>query len=779
MRKRIMAALAGLLLLMTAGCSRTAETFAITEYASKSENTFSSQRSEEEKACLSFIRSKMMKDGGVYTEYLDHEAGEELSGGHEILAESEGLLLEYAVRSGDEELYGEVKEYIAGVLEQDGYLSYRIEQDGTPRTVNAAVDDLRIIRGLYEGGDEELALVYAGWLRKTNVKNGLVVDYYSAEEDQSGDEMTLCYGDLTAMEYAARENPKWEEIRDRAEEVMCEGYLGDGFPFFHTRYHVQKQTYSSEDINMVESLLTVNYLSEVGRCPARTIEWMKEAVAGDGIYGSYSIDGQPLNKVESTAIYALCAMIAGNTGEQELYDMALERMLELQVTDKQSEVYGAFADSGTLKAHSFDNLTALLALRISGPGKGTDRVEDTFISSSDDQREILEQLVKGCGKTAVFESDGARAEQEAGKYTYVITTKEQTAQAALDSGCRVFSVGTENAYGIQEGLSYRKDTFAALDLGNVVQSEKKQKGLFYLDEISDGESFGRMQLPFGEEAPYAVVKDGYGYASYVRGEDLSTVALSSALHSFFGAESPEGRFFVMIDEVYPFSDMNMLTEMGEDLYERGIPYILRVMPVYENTSYPSYGEFTEKLKYLQAKGASVVLHEPIDQGEGYGPDTRENKLARSRWPLENAGVQIFPYEQEPVSLNLDFLKDVTAGEKQFPELPADTVIQFSVFEDKEEWEETLAFLEKKWFTVSDYRSLYTDEIPVYQKKTEESSYSYRETTEAAMEGFFNKSSRILIVVVVAAIGAFGVILAGSRRIYKQKFRRSDRKKENK
>lgn len=778
MGKRVLAVLAGLLLLMSSGCSRASQTHAITQYAPKSDNSFSLQRSEEENACIAFIREKMMDDGGVYTEYMEQEAEEELSGGHEVLAESEGLLLLYAVQAGDAELYEEVKGYILRVLQQDGYLSYRIGADGNPWTVNAAVDDLRIIRALYEGGDEEQAFRYAGWLRETNEKKGLVMDYYSAEEGRSGDEMTLCYGDLTAMEYAARENSKWEDIRDRTEEVMCGGYLGDEFPFFHTRYNVQKQTYSSDDINMVESLLTVNYLAEVGKCPAKTIEWLKKAVAGDGIYGNYSIDGQALSEVESTAIYALCAMIAGQTGEQELYDMALKRMLELQVTDTQSAVYGAFADSGTLQAHSFDNLTALLALRISGPEKTADAGADVLVSCLEDQRDILEQLVKGCGKSAVFETDTAKAAQESGDYSYVIATTEKCAETAFEAGCEVFSVGTEKAYGIQEDLSYQEDTFVSLDMGKAVQREKKQEKLFYLDEDTGGKSFGRMRLPFSEEAPYAVVKEGFGYASYLCGGDLSAVALSSALHTFFGVEKDTGKFYVMIDEVYPFSDMEMLTEMGGDLYERGIPYILRVMPVYENTSYPSYNSYLEKLKYLQAKGASIVLHEPIDQGEGYGADTRENKVSRSQWPLTNEGIQVFPFEEEPVSLSPDFLADVTNDEKRFPHLPVDTVLRFSIFNDKNKWEDTLELLDEKWLTVSDYRSLYTDEQPGYQEKTEDGNFAYRETEEAALEGFFNKTSTVLIVVVAAAIGVFGAILAGSRRIYKRKFRRSDRKKEN-
>lgn len=762
-----------LLLLLSSGCGMAVETVAVNEFAPQAETAFRAQSGEEEKICLAFLTGNMIKDGGVYTGYQNGSDNKELAKGHEVLSESEGLLLRYAVLAGEEAIYQEVKGYITGVLEQENYLSYRIDEESTPHLVNAAVDDLRIIRGLYEGGDAELADKYAANLLQTNEKRGLLVDFYSGEEEESGDAFTLCYGDLRAMEYAASENLRWEEIRDKTEQVMLKGYLGDAFPFFHTRYDVKKQTYSSDDINMVEALLTAFHLAEAGSCPLKTVEWLKQNLDSGPIYGTYSTTGDPLTEVESTAVYALCMMLGAQTGEQEIYEAARERMLAFQVTDSTSEVYGGFADSKTLTAHSFDNLMALLALRIEC-GQETVALEakaDVLVICDEDRQQAYEALLSGCGKRADYGADIALVSQDIDEYTYVISESPEGAELAEKRGKAVFSIGTDYAYGIEQEVVYQKDTILSFGFGKLVQTEEKRAELCYLNMSGEQSSFGWMELPFGKTVPYAVVENENGYASYFQEKDLSSVALSSALREFLGIAKGQGKFYVVIDEIYPFSDMEMLIEMGEALYENGIPYILRVMPVYENYSYPAFREFLDTLCYLQAKGGSVVLHEPIDQGTGYGPDVGESKLARAARAFKSGGVDVFPMEKMPVSISEDFLKRVSSSEKVFEGMPVDAMLILPVFEEAEAWQEYLELLSGKWLHVDSYRSLYTDKEPVYQGQDAEDRFVYREKEQAAMAGFFHRSSRVLLAVVAGAIAIFAVILISSRAIYNKKFRK--------
>lgn len=772
-RLLLAAVVSGLLL---NGCKQDAQVQKIVKYAKVAEYNTDGEKDEREKICFQFIRNHMMKNGGIYTGYLESDSSKELAGGHEVLGESEGLMLGYAVQTKDRELYQEIKEYIVGTLQKEDYLSYRVDQEGKPMEVNACVDDLRIIRGLYEGGDKELAFRYAKQLKKTNLKKGLLVDYYAASERKSGDEMTLCYGDLTAMDYIAAEEEEWQEIRENTEKVMLGGYLGDNFPFFQTRYNVKKGTYTSDSIFMIEGLLTAYHLAEAGKCPQTTVDWVEEQLEKGTIYGKYTIDGQPVEKVESTSIYAICVLIGQQTGNKKITQKALERLKDFQITEKESEVYGAFADSTTLSVYSFDNLMALHALRTVTSEKKqtteTGQKADTMLICKKKERKLLESFVKSCGKNADYISESHITQKTFKKYSYIVTTSEEVFPK-IPEGKKIFCIGTSKALGITDKLSYQKAGYVTFTMDDFTQTGKKKENLFYIDEGITGQYYGVMEMMPDKKVPYCVVKGNFGYASYVEEKDLSSIALSNAFHNFFGlSKKAKGKFYIMIDEIYPFTDEKMLIKMGEELYENGIPYILRVMPVYENLNYPEFSKWIQRLLYLQAKGGTVVLHEPINTN---GTDSEEmeleSKLLRAKNALENAGVQLYPMEEVSPIIDLDFLKRVNGKTRNFEQFPVDTMLVLPVYDNQEEWEKDLNVLKDKWLTVADYRANYTSQTPVYRKEQIQDDYVYREKEEVSMKSFFDRSNKILLMIVGIAVIIFTIILINSWRIYKDKFRK--------
>jgi hypothetical protein len=120
----------------------------------------------------------------------------------------------------------------------------------------------------------------------------------------------------------------------------------------------------------VESLLTVYHLSLADSCPEQTLKYLKKSLQSGKLYSVYDLNGAPKSLTESTAIYALCALIGAKENDADLYRAAINHMLAFQVLDPKSPVYGAFADAGTLQAFSFDNLLALLALQAGGVPAG-------------------------------------------------------------------------------------------------------------------------------------------------------------------------------------------------------------------------------------------------------------------------------------------------------------------------------------------------------------------------------------------------------------------------
>lgn len=325
-----------------------------------------------ESNCRVFVTEKLIQSGGVRTNFL--ETTQRLSDaatGSEVLSESQGLWMQYCALADDAPRYKEALRFVRDNLDTGVLLSYRYDpQDGTRYPVNAAVDDLRILRALLLGGqqfgrkqDETLARQWARRLYETNVRDGRLHDFYDDDTGMGNSFLTLCYADLQALSQLARLDGDWQPVYNSALGTAKGGYISDAFPFFMTRYSYDTGAYEAETINSIESLLTALHLAQAGECPPQTVRFVREKVQAGALYGSYTKRGEALNQMQSTAVYALSAMLGAQVGDDPLYTKSVERMNALQVTQQDSPVFGAYADARTQQAYSFDNLTALLAHR--------------------------------------------------------------------------------------------------------------------------------------------------------------------------------------------------------------------------------------------------------------------------------------------------------------------------------------------------------------------------------------------------------------------------------
>ncbi|MNC55289.1 hypothetical protein D3C76_1222930 [compost metagenome] len=152
-------------------------------------------------------------------------------------------------------------------------------------------------------------------------------------------------------------------LMSRTLEIVENGYISDLFPFYQTRYNYDSKKYESDSVHTVESLLTILSLAEMDKAPGASLRFIKQEVLHGALYGAYSLTGQPQNDIQSTAIYALAAMIGSKTGDRELYEAALGRMHAYRVEAQASPLYGSYGDAASGQAYSFDNLMALLAYR--------------------------------------------------------------------------------------------------------------------------------------------------------------------------------------------------------------------------------------------------------------------------------------------------------------------------------------------------------------------------------------------------------------------------------
>lgn len=142
--------------------------------------------------------------------------------------------------------------------------------------------------------------------------------------------------------------------------------------------------------------------------------------------------------------------------------------------------------------------------------------------------------------------------------------------------------------------------------------------LTYAVSYNRGYALGEMNFQSGRTAaPYAVLEARNGYVSFVQKGNISELALAAVLKEWLAdgtAAEEEGRqasVYLLFKEVYPFTDPRLLESLSQDLNQAGIPFMLSVRPIFDNTDYPAMLRFFESLKAAQSLGGTVLVNAPV------------------------------------------------------------------------------------------------------------------------------------------------------------------------
>lgn len=250
----------------------------------------------------------------------------------------------------------------------------------------------------------------------------------------------------------------------------------------------------------------------------------------------------------------------------------------------------------------------------------------------------------------------------------------------------------------------------------------------------------------GLKAPYAVSRGNDTYVPYLEQGNLSVVAMAEVLRDWLPTGTP-AKTYLVIKEIYPFSDLALLKEMADELYEAGIPFAASVRPVFSNTDFPAMQRYLEALKYVQSRNGSILVNAPVvmpainrndhtlgekmsgfidllsSQGIaplGIGAEmywTYDKEYGPAGMGYFDSAV-LFPDEKimamEPTntarafpsslySLPLPFLNELGIRDTALPDFPVDTAITVDFPETGQGLKEMMSTLEGYWFTFADYK----------------------------------------------------------------------------
>ena len=307
-----------------------------------------------------FLRERMIgTDGGVFTTYLDKHGTPPT--GHDVLSESQGILMEYAVQTRNETLFKQSWRYARENLYQDGVFAWYATEAGKQAAANALIDDLRIYRALKAanacwGGFELEIAELASAILAHNVSDGQLVGFYDFQQKRAGRIIPLCYIDMEALR-----DLDWNSA-NQAEGILLGGYISDTFPLYYSAYDYSSQKYSTNSMNTSEALMTLYQAVKAGLARRESLEWLERKVVSGTLAARYDVNGQVVKgfDYDSTAAYAVAALIGAESGNARLYTYARNRMEKYYVTG-QSTLQGSFSDrSDGSDIVAFDQLMPLL-----------------------------------------------------------------------------------------------------------------------------------------------------------------------------------------------------------------------------------------------------------------------------------------------------------------------------------------------------------------------------------------------------------------------------------
>lgn len=335
------------------------------------QSPLSSDEKKDKEQLQQFLEKHMLVNGSFITNYKARKDQNktELATGHDRLSESSGIWLRHLAMTGTQKQYDDFYRETKKQFFAKGQFTYRINADGSKSPVNASVDDMRIICSLIQAKErfkdpkyEKEIKNLVSTFKKQSIQNGMLVDFYDVDSKKPAHEVSLYYLDIKEMGYIYKIAGLPEKDLQFQYQLLKNGYISNKFPLYHTKYNYDTGKYQDgKNINIIESLLSILYLSEIGQEKEQSIQFVKNAVTTGTLYNAYNTDGTPADKSQSAASYAIAAMIGKEIGDEQLYQQAIKIVGNFQIMDPQSLIYGGIGDQNTLQVYSFNNLMAMLA----------------------------------------------------------------------------------------------------------------------------------------------------------------------------------------------------------------------------------------------------------------------------------------------------------------------------------------------------------------------------------------------------------------------------------
>jgi uncharacterized protein YdaL len=372
----------------------------------------------------------------------------------------------------------------------------------------------------------------------------------------------------------------------------------------------------------------------------------------------------------------------------------------------------------------------------------------------------LQRLLAAYSTQVTLESISDYEQGSMSAYTGMITVINSTELEIANSAYlqdaagftgSVMYVGYNPPVRVQQALGLKTEIWhgasVSLSIGGFTGIALEVEEMPYIAASQDGRNYGEWSFGGGgEKVPYAVSGGEFTYLPYLKQGDLSSMAAAYVLKDWLQS-SAQPAMYLVLKEIYPFSDLDLLGKTADKLYQSGIPFIASVRPVFGNTDFPAMKRYLEALRTVQSRNGSIVVNAPAvrppislsDRSLHEKMNSFINVLieggvaplgmaAESYWTYDKeystAGMGFFDsavlYADEEAlymeqtdtsaifpstlySLPLELLQGISRTGKAMPELPLNAAVTVDLPEDGDALDSLMESLGEEWYTFADYK----------------------------------------------------------------------------
>lgn len=348
-------------------------------------------------------------------------------------------------------------------------------------------------------------------------------------------------------------------------------------------------------------------------------------------------------------------------------------------------------------------------------------------------------------------------------YRYIVTLTPIPMED-VSYGNKLLCIG--DGYDIP-GVTTQKHYGAGLE----ISAKDFYQYLNYIEEFSvitefQGQSFGKVLMSFDREYPFAVKNKNIYYLPYLNESNISTFALGELLPDFFESDY-RGGIYVILEDVFAFSDLDMLCKTADELYLANIPFIVKVMPLYTNTKLDAFLRYTQVLRYVESRNGAIVMTPPIVNGKASDEELAEMESIATK-ALTEEGVTVLPSIEGFYFVDMDYLKEVKSPSKRYETFSFDVGILENLPSTDLQLKQMVANLNGRWYEFGSYRQKFGLKTKVFLEEPVDDALTKRvNETEGSL--FFTVGNDILTIFVSAMLLFIVFLIYWSRVSYKRKF----------